>query len=648
MTVEGIIQKVSDASGAKYSSPSPQLTGSAPEPPVSSKPVFTPLRTGKVSAGTESTFSLPMKAKPNDDDGWGPDAPPVTRTNLEKVKSAYQPTRVNMQELKSGKQPEPTVESSNTAALQDAGVVKGGYQPVGKVDIAAIRRKAREAGDPDNDRPEPVKGVYEPVGKIDISAIRARAQNTGDSMENAEQSRPPFDGQPTSTGNHDSHQSNRLTSLPKPKVSNKLGGSSTFTGTKPPLPGGSPSSATPLAPVGSASRTFANQGGKTPAQIWAEKKAKERGQEPSASTAAPENTTPAAQTQHSGGDEWKDSYSGSDRAPVQTTHSGESGGNRRTDVTEPSVTAASVPAPEIVQQNARNVRERLTQALPNDESSSDGSRSRLSSPPKTSQENISEASRQPEPSQPPVLQTGNVQSPEGEASEGERSPIRVAMPVARGGENDYEEVSASKTDRSNEGQQSGLLDNEQQTRNFQDRSSGSPELTPAGGTVAGKPRALVQYDYDKAEDNEIDLKEGQYVTGIEMVDQDWWLGMNTQGEKGLFPSNYVEILENDHQNHAESDNQLSIKYATDPAVAAAPTPPAADYHQKPTAKALFDYEAAEDNELSFPEGAEITQIVSFQQISLFTSLSPPTEGFHHPGQALVADISGISLGISRR
>jgi len=68
-------------------------------------------------------------------------------------------------------------------------------------------------------------------------------------------------------------------SLLKPKVSNKFGGGSTFTGTKALTPGEfETKAAATAAPVEIASRTFADQGGKAPAQIWVEKKARERGQ----------------------------------------------------------------------------------------------------------------------------------------------------------------------------------------------------------------------------------------------------------------------------------------------------------------------------------------------------------------------------------
>jgi drebrin-like protein len=91
---------------------------------------------------------------------------------------------------------------------------------------------------------------------------------------------------------------------------------------------------------------------------------------------------------------------------------------------------------------------------------------------------------------------------------------------------------------------------------------------------------VVQYDYKKAEDNEIDLVLGEHVTGIDQLDESWWAGVNSKGELGLFPSNYVELLED----------------------------------AGPTATALYDYEAAEDNELSFAEGVKITGLVSISEL----------------------------------
>jgi hypothetical protein len=136
-------------------------------------------------------------------------------------------------------------------------------------------------------------------------------------------------------------------------------------------------------------------------------------------------------------------------------------------------------------------------------------------------------------------------------------------------------------------------------------SDGSPiyvQLSPPPRHEGAGKRAIVQYDYGKAEDNEIELKEGEYVTNIDMVDEDWWMGQNAHGETGLFPSNYVELVEDGAG-------------AAAPVLAAeehAPSPGPPPAKAGPTATAQYDYEAAEDNEISFPEGAKISNLVSNQ------------------------------------
>jgi hypothetical protein len=135
-----------------------------------------------------------------------------------------------------------------------------------------------------------------------------------------------------------------------------------------------------------------------------------------------------------------------------------------------------------------------------------------------------------------------------------------------------------------------------------------------GEQSAAGIRAIVQFDYEKAEDNEIDLLEGEVVTEIEMVDKDWWLGVNVRGERGLFPGNYVEIVEDgDHD-----DTDAAAHHVPEPVAEPEPEPVATPVQNEPaasnggshhpTATALYDYEAAEDNELSFPEGAKIVNV----------------------------------------
>ena len=88
--------------------------------------------------------------------------------------------------------------------------------------------------------------------------------------------------------------------------------------------------------------------------------------------------------------------------------------------------------------------------------------------------------------------------------------------------------------------------------------------------------ATALYDYEASEDNEISFKQGDSITNIHKLDKDWWQGQ-VRGQVGLFPNNYVALLE-----------------------------------QKPAAPvnavALYDYTAQEGNELSFKMGDLINNI----------------------------------------
>ncbi|KAL8730607.1 MAG: hypothetical protein Q9166_003920 [cf. Caloplaca sp. 2 TL-2023] len=668
LTPESIVQKVSDASGSKYSSTSSGAPSSGgPPPPTFSKPVFTPTQSSRGTGGfnplSDSRLSSNVARETNlAEDGWGQDAPPITRTGLEKVQSSYQPTKVNMRELSSQK-PEQSAfngASKNNEPLSD--VVRGGYQPVGRVDIAALRRQAHESGTSANDRPNVVKGSYEPVGKVDIAAIKARAQMPSTISPTASSPSPrnndrseeqkslpgrsaPFTG------------SERLTSLPKPKLANRfIGGSGIFTGTKALTPGGFglESKATPTAPPVGVGRTFADQGGKTPAQLWAEKKARERGLSGASDTYPPPGTgAPASPiaNQPSGGGEWKSGYAGKSWAPVQTTRTGQSAssiGEHRTGEEEHARDdTTAVPAGGI-----SAIRDRFKDAPPMGAAST-GARGSVPSPPPLDTSNKPNAGRgtpipglplRPPPSQiedeegtrmpTPPAQPPRSPTPPTPPAMDSGSPIRVAMPVGRG-QQPVPEVEDAREEQFSPPPAMPTRSLAQQIPHEEDLTDEPPGHDPArvAGEAAeaasfgespagaaydsvqtGGKRALVQYDYEKAEDNEIELREGEHIMNIEMVDADWWMGENARGEVGLFPSNYVELVaDDDDAAHATSTHASAPVSIPEPqAKPAEPTestePTVVD--QGHTATALYDYDAAEDNELSFPENAKITGIVS--------------------------------------
>ncbi|KAK2736827.1 hypothetical protein FQN55_001416 [Onygenales sp. PD_40] len=623
LTPEGIVQKVADSSGSKYSAgEAPAPVSAALKPPVQSKPAFTPTRSAGAFKPLGGARSPAVPAQQNvDDDGWGEDAPPVTRTQLEKVQPAYKPTKVNMQDLRSQRS-QPSAFDSRRSDDENSrsDVVRGGYQPIGKVDIAAIRRQARESGQATDDRPEPVKGSYQPVGKVDIASIRARAQRPSDDPQSS-----PRHISPAVTGGSAGSEerkslaersaaftsSDRLTSLPKPKVSNKFGGASTFTGTKAPLPGGFDAApAANAAPVPGASRTFADQGGKTPAQLWAEKKARERGgavESPPMSAGIQQ----PIQSQSSGGGEWKSSYKGKSWAPVQTAHTGGSGVASQRTGSDQGASNAQEEEEEQPRGDIGSIRDRFANAPPMGAAAPVSSYERSApSPPPLDTSNKPTAARgvpipglpsrptepesyedehQPVPTPP---QQPRSPTPETPADVEPSSPIRVAMPVGRGS---ADETVADAHEEQFEPPQALPVRSLPVPRE-EDLEDEHPAVEPESDAAKPAPslRALVVYDYEKAEDNEIDLNEGEYVTEVDKVSDDWWMGVNARGERGLFPQNYVEI-------------EAELPNARAPASGSSAPPPVAAEPGR-TATAQYDYEAAEDNELSFPEGAKIENI----------------------------------------
>ena len=659
LTPELIMKKVSDASGSRYSGGGPGQSRRSPSPPIPSKSAFTPTRSSGGGAGgfnplAESRVrSSASKDTAVDEDGWGQDAPPVTRTQLEKVQSSYQPTKVNMRDLSSQSSDSSRFNgtNSNNNTPTDDDVVRGGYQPVGKVDIAALRRQAQEKGNSHDERPNVVKGSYEPVGKVDIAAIRARAQIPAEGSIS-----PPSRLSPAATGTslQSSIQaeekksfmspsvpfsaSERLTSLPKPRVTSRFGsGTTSFTGTNAPRPGGFGSESKPAlaTPAVGAGRTFADQGGKTPAQLWAEKKARERGLSgadhvpPSDIGGSPSHIA----NQNSG--EWKSGYEGKSWAPVQTTRTGQSSGilgQQRTGQEEDG----QPEAPSSPVGGVEAIRDRFKGAPPMGASNVGSGVSAPSPPPldtsskpnagrgipipglairqshQVNEDEVAAPQMPTPPAQPPRSPT--PPTPPGMES---GSPIRVAMPVSRGQKvqevEDAREEQLSPPPAMPARSLAQAIPREEdltEEPTGHDPARGAGEAAAAAsfgeestqhGAHESEKRALVQYDYEKAEDNELELKEGEYVTNIDMVDDDWWMGQNSRGETGLFPSNYVELMEGD----GDEGGQTSLQGELDEKAAGT-----AETGVRVTATALYEYEAAEGNELGFPENAKITGVVS--------------------------------------
>ncbi|KAI0443329.1 hypothetical protein F4803DRAFT_515717 [Xylaria telfairii] len=606
-----ILKKVADASGANYTAGgSAPVRAKGPPPAVKSKPVFAGSSGGTISFNPIIAARNASLRQKTGGDGWGDDAPPVSRNEIQKVQSAYKPTKVNMDELRNQKQAPSRFNGTGAADDRPSDIIGGSYKPVGKVDIAAIRAAARDKKD---DRPAPVKGAYEPVGKVDIAAIRSKAQKPSES-EAEDEYRPKSLAERSTAFN----RSERLTELPKPKVAKKFSGASSFMGTKAPTPGalgfGGPSPAA-AAPIGTASRTFADEGGKTPAQIWAEKKAQ---QGSVSSRVTPPATSPI--TAQKSGSGWQSGYSGKSWKPVETGAYGRGIPGQKTDETVSSQETTETPSTGV-----GAIRDQFNEAPPPVPS--------VARPREITVDDEQAPPPPPAASRPsesgvpggfalPGMPPRGIPAHEEEEPEPERSPspVRIALPVARGPEPEIEPVrepaqSLPVRPIEQEVPSERNIPHEEETHDpraaaiaVAEEHFGHEPVTQAPAGTSGGRRALIQYDYEKAEDNELELREGEYVTDIDMVDEDWWMGTNSQGETGLFPSNYVELVEDEPVGNAALPSPPPAAISTHAAPVPAPAPEPAAEDVGHTATAQFDYEAAEDNELSFPEGAKITHL----------------------------------------
>nr|CAD7574639.1 unnamed protein product [Timema californicum] len=55
-------------------------------------------------------------------------------------------------------------------------------------------------------------------------------------------------------------------------------------------------------------------------------------------------------------------------------------------------------------------------------------------------------------------------------------------------------------------------------------------------------QARALYDYQAADSTEITFDPGDIITHIDQIDEGWWQGLGPDGTYGLFPANYVELL----------------------------------------------------------------------------------------------------------
>lgn len=580
LTPQIINQKVIDSSGSKYG-------GLSKATKVTRAPKYTVASDGAA------------------EEDWG-STPQVKQVDgLNKVQTAYKPMKVSIAALRanaSEKSAPPKAPASNSGLDNSTA---SSYKPIGKVDIAALRAAGKDSKFND-DGPPPLQSSYKPIGKVDIAAIRAAASTNkksepepepepvsepvseSESIDSGVDSTPQpsnlkdrlrnFQSAAASTNDDDESQdeapksikdrinaykgSGRLEEMPKRTTNNAVSsrfnpGSAASRGTAPSLPSYQNLGFKKSEPSNPGFLDAASQGGKTPAQLWAEKHGKvapaiEPTSEPEVSPYKPveepeeEHTSVRDITSQFGStsiEEDRNESSASTTSFADLT-SKFAAKNAKDSFSAPPPAPAAAPAAE-------------PESEPEPEPVSEAEFE-----PKLPQRSV--------PPAPQVDEDEEVAIPVAVAKEEDLTPPPPARPVEV-----EEEASA---------------------------------LAPVAEEPSDALTAIVIFDYSKDEDNEIDLVADEKITEIVKVDEDWWLGTNSQGQSGLFPASYVELTSAEPVSAAEPDTVSSTNFAEPIAAAATPSAVTASSDQ-PRAVAAYSYTAGEDGELSFEEGDLIEDIV---------------------------------------
>lgn len=463
--------------------------------------------------------------------------------------------------------------------------------------------------------PEIVKSTYTPVGRVDIAAIRSQAK----------ESQPSEPKESSSSYVGTSGYMPVQLPTPRPLVS-RFGPTTGRTGTVAPVP---TAPARESKAIGGASRNFAaDASGKTPSQLWAERKARERtssGGVPSVT--APQTTLPRAPaTESVNKAAYVDDSSDITGKPV-------SGGvaAMRERFAKQTLDEGSVPISP--QPPTRPTFKASPPAMFTTAPSPPAPPSRPSAP---SPPPIAMGSKPPPKtyqSLDDVITAGagagiglgvgalaHTEEPEEEEHEVPSPPppprptaSRDTWETAQHVEEEEDEDDIATHERS---QVHTEQEHEVESPHLPATTHEEPEspIAHVDPDAKGAKTAVVLFDYEAQEENEINLAEGQIITNIEFIDevcnqfwlsnaQGWWSGDDPTGHNGLFPSNYVELQEADESSAAPVSTGHQVHHEPEPE-----PDPEPQEDEGETAIAEYDYEAQEDNELSFPEGAKIIRI----------------------------------------
>ncbi|XP_067947874.1 SH3 domain-containing kinase-binding protein 1-like isoform X6 [Watersipora subatra] len=170
---------------------------------------------------------------------------------------------------------------------------------------------------------------------------------------------------------------------------------------------------------------------------------------------------------------------------------------------------------------------------------------------------------------------------------------------------------------------------------LQNRIGAQIKMAPPASKGGGKPKrmAVVLFDYKPEQPDELELKEDEEVEVVRMPEEGWWEG-TLRGKTGMFPSNFVKILEPSSApsgpagptpgsytaQPAAAHNANDIghralggrppaekpKMVPPPTESAAPPPQLPKRNRGVKARVIFSYHAQNEDELNLQEGQVIT------------------------------------------
>lgn len=453
-------------------------------PPVSSKPSFVPKSTGNPIAVGSSNSTPIIRPKPatsiakpviaandDDDDDWAGEKEIEERDfsekPLEDVPSAYKPTKVNIEELRKQK--------SDTTSSQP------------KISKLVDEQPEEEA----------------------------TPQSFKDRMKSY-------------TSNSDSSDG-RLTSLPKPKVNNSVSSrynsesSGTSFGSKPSFNKPSENKVDRLV---TGQRDFASENGKTPAQIWAEKRGKYK-------TVPKEESDDVDDVA-----EKVEKVNVSEPEPVEEPVEAEEPESEEPEPVEEPVEAEE-PEPVEEPETEEPVKPEepaiiKPAAFPPPPVRSEPAARAVPPPPPA---RVAEPEPEPEPEvsdKPSAVAEYDYTKEDDDELEFEEGDIIIDIEFV---DEDWWKGKHSKSG------EIGVFPANYVTLNGDKPAEEEPEAEESEEPVADSGKtAIAEYDYTKDDPNEIGFEEGDLIVEIEFVEEDWWKGKHSKtGEVGVFPANYVTL-----------------------------------------------------------------------------------------------------------